>query len=80
MKKIYVLFAITSLFVLQLCYVRPIYAVNDGNIDLDSDKYNNVESANSITYSCGSRMVKDIPSSACLYGSLAIEFNTANAP
>ena len=62
MKKIYVLFAIISLFVLQLCYVRPIYAVNDGNIDLDSDKYNNVESANSITYSCGSRMVKDIPS------------------
>ena len=70
MKKIYILFAIISLFVLQLGCIRPIYAVNDGNINLDpiedsngnkSNIYNNVESANATTYSCGKNMVKDIP-------------------
>ena len=68
MKKIYILFAILSLFVLQLSVVRAIDLKN--NVDLDpvvdssgkkKNVYNNVPSANATTYSCGKKMVKDIP-------------------
>lgn len=61
MKKIYILFAIVSLFMIQLTCINSVYAVNDGNIDLDPEKYNNVEGSNATTYSCGKNMVKDIP-------------------
>ena len=61
MKKIYVLFALAILFMVQLCCIRAVYAVDDGNINLDPTKYNNVESSNSDTYSCGKNMVTEIP-------------------
>ena len=59
MKKIYVLFALLSLFMVQLLCIKPVYAVDDGNIDIDNEHYQNIDSGDG--YSCGSNMVEDIP-------------------
>lgn len=59
MKKIYVLFALLSLFMVQLLCIKPVYAVDEGNINIDNEHYQNVDSGDG--YSCGSNMVEDIP-------------------
>ena len=68
MKKIYIIFAIVSLFMVQLNVVRAYDSKN--NVDLDpvedangkkTNIYNNVESADATTYMCGNGMVQDIP-------------------
>lgn len=67
MKKRYILFAILALLMIQFSCVRVVNAISEGNVDLDpSNKdniYNNVESADATTYSCGNAMVSDIPGS-----------------
>lgn len=66
MKKKYILFAILALLMIQFSCVRVVNAISEGNVNLDpSDKgdniYNNVDSADATTYSCGNTMVSDIP-------------------
>ena len=59
MKKIYVLFAIISLFVVQLSVVKAYD--RDNNVNLDNEGfYHNLDD---YSYSCGKGMVKEIPSS-----------------
>ncbi len=59
MKKIYILFAIVSLFMIQLTCINSVYAADDGNVDIDQD-YSNL---NTGKVSCGDGMVKNIPTS-----------------
>lgn len=60
MKKIYVLFAIVSVFMIQFICVSNVYAATtkSANQDFDNVKYN---SLNTAKVSCGSGMVKHIP-------------------
>ena len=58
MKKIYILFAIISMFMIQFSCISCIYAADKDNINFDNAKYSNV---NNSKVSCGSGMVKDIP-------------------
>ena len=58
MKKIYILFAIISMFMIQFNCISCIYAADKDNINFDNAKYSNV---NNSKVSCGSGMVKDIP-------------------
>ena len=59
MKKIYILFAIISLFVVQLTCINYVYAENDGNVDINQN-YSNL---NTGKVSCGDGMVHNIPTS-----------------
>lgn len=59
MKKIYILFAIISLFVVQLACINYVYAENDGNVDINQN-YSNL---NTGKVSCGDGMVSNIPTS-----------------
>lgn len=58
MRKIYILFAIISLFMVQFSCVSSVYAASDGNQDFDGTKYSTL---NTDKVSCGSGMVKHIP-------------------
>lgn len=57
MKKIYVLFAIISLFMVQFSCINSVYAADDENVDINQE-YTNL---NTEKVSCGSGMVKHIP-------------------
>ena len=59
MKKIYILFAIISLFVVQLACINYVYAENDGNVDINQN-YSNL---NTGKVSCGDGLVSNIPTS-----------------
>ena len=59
MKKIYVLFAIISLFVVQFGVRSVVYAA-DENVDLSGESYENL---NTDKVSCGGGMVKHVPKS-----------------
>ena len=59
MKKIYVLFAIISLFVVQFGVRSVVYAA-DENVDLTDESYSNL---NTEKVSCGGGMVEHIPKS-----------------
>lgn len=62
MKKIYILFAIISLFMIQFSYIGVVNAADDDtdNINLDNKKYSNISNSK---VSCGSGMIKGIPKS-----------------
>jgi len=57
MKKIYILFAIISIFMIQLTCINSVYAADDGNVNINQ-KYSNL---NTGKVSCGDGMVKNIP-------------------
>ena len=59
MKKLYILFALISLFMVQLTCINFVYAANDGNVDINQH-YSNL---NIGKVSCGSGMLNNIPTS-----------------
>ena len=67
MKKIYILFAIISLFVVQLACINYVYAADDGNADIDQN-YSNL---NTGKVSCGNGMVHKIPTTVTKTVSIA---------
>ena len=60
MKKIYVLFAIISLFVVQFGVRSVVYAADEENVDYTDESYSNL---NTEKVSCGGGMVEHIPKS-----------------